>query len=68
MLTSDPVRDAEMASDDTRPVIGHCEECEQEIYGGDALYEGDVYYEIEGAKIHEDCIQTYLDRWYRHQA
>ena len=63
--TSDPVADAERASEDSRPIIGHCDECGCDIHGENALYEADEYYEINGDKVCEDCLQSFMDRWYR---
>ena len=38
---------------DDEKVFCNCEHCEEEIY------EGEEYFEVDGAKIHEDCFNEY---------
>ena len=60
----DPVRDAEdwAAREDTRPLLGHCEICGQEIYGEDDDYDADDAYVFEGDYVCDNCLFKYLDR------
>ena len=55
-----PEWDAEDAAEDTRPVLGCCEECGEEIHGSDDTHEADDAYNIRGALIHYDCLHKYF--------
>jgi len=43
---------------DADKIFGMCDHCGQEIY------EGEEYYDIEGDRIHEDCLRDYCREVY----
>lgn len=57
----DPVRDAEDAAEDTRPIKGYCEYCGDEIHGGDVTHYGDEAYDFDGVLVCEDCLSIYTN-------
>ena len=64
MFTDDPVRDAEnwAAREDSRPLLGHCAICSQEIRGENEDYDADDAYEFDGDYVCDDCLRTYLEK------
>jgi hypothetical protein len=59
----DPVRDAEDAATDKRPILGYCAECGCEIHGGNDFYEPDDAYCIDDEYVCDDCLRTYMSRY-----
>jgi hypothetical protein len=57
----DPVRDAEDAATDKRPILGYCAECGCEIHGGNDFYEPDDAYYINGDYICDDHLRDYFE-------
>lgn len=58
----DPVADAHDAQRDDRRIIGYCDECGEEIHGGDNENYGDEIFVRDGTMVHIDC----LSAWTRH--
>lgn len=47
-------------NEDTRPVLGKCGYCNQDIYAEDDNYYGDDIVTINGCIMHFDCAQDYI--------
>lgn len=54
-----------MNDEDQRPVIGKCDWCGCDIHKGDATHYSDEYYEFDGTLICEDCVNSYINRYYK---
>ena len=39
-----------------------CDRCGSEIHIGNAAYEGDVFYDVDGYRLCEDCFD-YVSKW-----
>lgn len=69
-LSANPVRDAELyqqhleEEEASRNYI-KCDYCGGKIYREDSIYEGDVYYQIDGETVCEDCIRRFLKKYKR---
>lgn len=64
--SDNPVRDAEYAAIDMRPVHGYCEECGCALHSSDGIYESDVMYLFDGGEfICESCLHTYCNKHFR---
>ena len=61
--TSDPVKDAENAALDTRPVLGYCTECGCEIHGGNEFFESDEAYCIDDEYVCDGCLREYMNKY-----
>ena len=59
--SDNPVRDAELAAIDRRPVIGTCDICKCEIHGADGIYEADDAFAFEdgGDIVCDNCLYRY---------
>lgn len=58
--TDDPVRDAERASQDPRPVIGYCCFCGGEIRGESGILGCDPHYSLPGFGFIEwECLRAW---------
>lgn len=58
LWTSDPVRDARVYEEWTRPKsIGVCEQC------SDLIFDFEDYYEINGNMVHEDCLTDWAEQF-----
>ena len=51
--------------EDSRPVIGQCEFCGQNIHGASPGYDADEYGEIDGCMVHRDCVMDFFDKYCR---
>ena len=61
----DPVRAADIAAIDRRPVKGLCEICGKEVHGPMGNYGCDYHYAIPGyGLIHDDCFQEWARDFY----
>lgn len=59
----DPVRDAEDAQRDDRPIIGTCDECGGEIHGSAPGWHGDEIFESNEIKVHVDCLMAWTKQF-----
>lgn len=55
----DPVRDAEDAQRDDRPVVGKCDQCGEEIHGSTEYEYGDEIFNFKGIMVHTDCLSEW---------
>ena len=69
-FSSNPVHDAEFyqqhleAVEASRDYI-KCDYCGGKIYRENNIYEGDIYYQIDGENICEDCIREIVQKYKR---
>lgn len=49
-----------MTDEDTRPVLGKCGYCDQDIYAEDDNYYGDDIVSINGRTMHYECAHDYI--------
>lgn len=56
----DPVRDAEDAATDKRPILGYCAECGCEIHGSMPGWYADEAYCINGEYVCRDHLEDYF--------
>lgn len=47
-------------TEDTRPVLGKCGYCDQDIYAEDATHYGDDIVDLCGQAMHFDCALEYV--------
>lgn len=66
MITDNPVWDAEcyyVSQMDTRPVIGYCSECQDELHGKEPGMDADVVYMLDdGSLLCGRCKRRFIDR------
>lgn len=58
--TDDPIRDAEKAQEDPRPIIGHCPVCGGEVRGERNGWDADEAFNFDGEYVCWDCLHEYF--------